>query len=178
LRELRTTEQGLTPEETATRLASVGANVVQGHSVRLVGVLLRQLRSPLLLLLVVASGLSFLFGERASALIILAIIALSVGLGFVNEYRSERAVQELHSRIRPRSVAVRGGRLTEVNVTELVPGDLVRLDVGDVVPADLRLLEAHAMECEEGVITGESPETAHDARRRARAGARTPQDRR
>jgi len=79
-----------------------------------------------------------------------------VGLGFVNEYRSERAVERLHSRIRHRAVVDRGGSLDQVDVTELVPGDIVLLDVGDIVPADLRLLEVHGLECDEAVLTGES----------------------
>ena len=156
LTQLRTTPAGLTPAEARRRLQEVGPNSVLSHGARPWRVLLRQVENPLLLLLVAAALTSLVVGERVDALIILAIISLSVGLGFVNEYRSERAVERLHSRIRHRAVVDRGGSLDQVDVTELVPGDIVLLDVGDIVPADLRLLEVHGLECDEAVLTGES----------------------
>jgi len=89
---------------------------------------------------------------------------LSVGLGFVNEYRSERAIEALHERIRHTALTLRDGRAVAVDVTELVPGDLVRLGVGDVVPADLRLLEADGLQCDEAVLTGEPVPEAKTAK--------------
>jgi len=147
---------GLSSDEARSRLKAHGPNAVRGHGARPWRVVLRQVQSPLLLLLVVAALTSLIVGERIDALIILAILSLSVGLGFVNEYRSERAIERLHARIRHRTVAIRGGTLGQVDVTELVPGDVVLLDVGDIVPADLRLMEAHGLECDEAVLTGES----------------------
>jgi Mg2+-importing ATPase len=156
LERLGTTPAGLTAEEATRRLGVHGPNALRVHGARPWRVLLRQLENPLLLLLVAAALTSLVVGERVDALIILAIISLSVGLGFVNEYRSERAVERLQSRIRHRAVAVRGGALRQVDITELVPGDVVLLDVGDIVPADLRLVEVHGLECDEAVLTGES----------------------
>jgi Mg2+-importing ATPase len=153
---LGSSESGLVPEEASVRLAAVGPNALLSHGARPLQVLWRQLRNPLLILLAGAAIVSVLVGERADAGIILAIVCLSVGLGFVNEYRSEKAVEELHSSIRHTAVTTRGGRATAVDVTELVPGDVVGLDVGEVVPADLRLLEANALECDESALTGES----------------------
>jgi Mg2+-importing ATPase len=153
---LGSSESGLVPEEASVRLAAVGPNALLSHGARPLQVLWRQLRNPLLILLAGAAIVSVLVGERADAGIILAIVCLSVGLGFVNEYRSEKAVEELHSSIRHTAVSTRGGRVTAVDVTELVPGDVVGLDVGEVVPADLRLLEANALECDESALTGES----------------------
>ncbi len=103
-----------------------------------------------------AALVSIVVGQHADAGIILGIIGLSVGLGFANEFRSERAVEALHDRIRHTALTLRDGRAVAVDVTELVPGDLVRLGMGDVVPADLRLLEADGLECDEAVLTGES----------------------
>jgi Mg2+-importing ATPase len=119
-------------------------------------VLGRQLRSPLLLLLLVAAGVSSLVGEGSNAAIIGAIVALSVGLGFANEYRAERAAQALHSQLRHRAAVRRDDQWTSVEVTALVPGDVVRLELGTVVPADVRLLSAVGLECDEAVLTGES----------------------
>jgi Mg2+-importing ATPase len=153
---LETSAAGLSRPEAEARLASVGANALRSHGARPFEVLSRQLRNPLLILLVAAALTSFAVGERTSALIILAIICLSVGLGFFNEYRSELAVEALHSQLRYTALAIRDGEPAAVDVTELVPGDVVRLAVGDVVPADLRLLEADGLECDESVLTGEA----------------------
>ncbi|MEU9044797.1 MULTISPECIES: magnesium-translocating P-type ATPase [unclassified Kitasatospora] len=153
---LRTRRAGLSPDEARERIAAVGPNAVRSHHVRLLTVLVRQLRSALLLLLLVTAVVSYFFGERTDAVIIGVILLLSVALGFANEYRAERAAEALHSRVRHTVVAVRDGRETEVDVTELVPGDVVRLVLGQVVPADLRLLECTALQCDESVLTGES----------------------
>ena len=79
-----------------------------------------------------------------------------MGLGFVNEYRAEKAAEALHAQIHHQAVALRDGGAIEVEVTALVPGDVVELHLGDIVPADLRLLEANGIECAESVLNGES----------------------
>jgi P-type Mg2+ transporter len=163
LSRLGATASGLSPAEAAARLARVGHNVLRSHGARPLAVLLRQVRNPLLILLVAAALTSFVVGERASALIILAIICMSVGLGFFNEYRSELAVEALHNQLRHTALVVRDGSPVAIDVTELVPGDIVRLAVGDVVPADLRLLHAEGLECDEAMLTGESLPTEKDA---------------
>src|SRR6266540_1192333 len=83
------------------------------------------------------------------------MVGLSVGLGFVNEYRSELAVAALHAGIRHQALVWRDGSQQRLDVRDLVPGDVVALRVGDLVPADLRLLEADQLECDEAVLTGE-----------------------
>jgi Mg2+-importing ATPase len=163
LARLGTAESGLVESEASRRLQAVGPNAVLSHGAQPLRVLLRQLRNPLLILLAGAALVSILVGERADALIILVIVCLSVGLGFVNEYRSEKAVEELHSSIRHTAVTTRGARISAVDVTQLVPGDVVGLDVGEVVPADMRLLEANGLECDEAVLTGESMPAAKGA---------------
>ena len=147
---------GLSVGEASRRLDLVGPNAILSHGAQPFRVLLRQLRNPLLILLAGATLVSLLVGDWADAAIIFVIVFMSVGLGFFNEYRSEKAVEELHSTIRHTAVATRGGQATAVDVTNLVPGDVVRLDVGDVVPADLRLLDVSALEADESVLTGES----------------------
>ena len=153
---MESTPDGLSPGEATTRLADVGPNALRSHGARPLAVLGRQLRNPLLILLVAAALTSFAVGERTSAAIIFLIIGMSVGLGFFNEYRSELAVEALHSQLRHTALVIRGGQPLAMDVTELVPGDVVRLAVGDVVPADLRLLQADGLECDEAVLTGES----------------------
>lgn len=148
--------EGLSGEDVLRRQAQFGPNAVATHRARVFPVLWHQLRSPLLGLLVAAAVASFLVGERSDAVIIGLIVSVSVGLGFVNEYRAEKAAEALHSQIHHQTVALRDGGDTLVDVTALVPGDLVELRLGDIVPADLRLLEVTGLECDESVLTGES----------------------
>jgi Mg2+-importing ATPase len=147
---------GLSDEEAAQRRARFGLNAVSSHRARFFPVLWHQLRSPLLGLLLAAAIASFLVGQRSDAVIIGVIVGASVGLGLVNEYRAEKAAEALHSQVQHRTVAVRDGRPISVDVTALVPGDVVELHLGDIVPADLRLLEVAGLECDESVLTGES----------------------
>ena len=162
LRGLDVDQAGLGAAESEHRLARWGPNAVSTHRARLLPVLGHQLRSPLLALLVSAAVASYFVGERSDAVIIGVIVALSVGLGFVNEYRAEKAAEALHSQIRHRAVALRDGRPTEVEVTALVPGDVIDVRLGDVVPADLRLLRTSGLECDESVLTGEALPVAKD----------------
>ncbi|MEO7060469.1 MAG: hypothetical protein ABI083_12165, partial [Lapillicoccus sp.] len=90
------------------------------------------------------------------AVIIGVILLASVGLGFTNEYRAERAASGLHDLLRHTALVLRDGVLTRVDVTDVVPGDVVHLSAGALVPADLRLLTASDLECDEAVLTGES----------------------
>ncbi len=149
-------EGGLTSSEAAARLRVYGPNALKVQRVSAVAVFMRQVRNPLLLLLLAAAGVSGLTGDPTDAAIIAAIVALSVGLGFVNEYRAANAVAALHRDIHHEALVRRDGQEVAVAVAELVPGDVVALRVGDVVPADLRLIEATRLECDEGVLTGES----------------------
>ncbi|MGO8959408.1 MAG: magnesium-translocating P-type ATPase [Streptosporangiaceae bacterium] len=162
LSDLGTTEAGLSSREAAQRLARWGPNAVSSHRARLVPVLWHQLRSPLLALLLAAAIASYFTGERSDAVIIGVIVGMSVGLGFVNEYRAEKAAEALHSQIRHQAVIIRDGRPTTIDVTLLVPGDLVDLRLGDIVPADIRMLTATDLECDESVLTGESIPAAKD----------------
>ena len=153
---LTSTETGLGASEAARRLEADGPNLVAQAHVTALGILLTQLRNPLLLLLLAAAAVSALTGDPTDAGIIAAIVALSVGLSFFNEYRSAKAVAALHGDIHYQALVWRDGVQREVDVTELVAGDVVDLRVGGVVPADLRLIEADALECDEAVLTGES----------------------
>jgi P-type Mg2+ transporter len=102
-------------------------------------------------------------GGVTDAGIVTAILVLSVGLRLVNEYRSARAVAALHGDIHYEALVWRDGRQGELDVSVLVPGDVVALRVGDVVPADLRIVEADHLECDEAVLTGESLAAAKTA---------------
>ena len=155
LHQLGTTGGGLSTEEATRRLSSFGANVLSSRKVTVFGVLVRQLRNPLLLLLLVAAAVSAATGNTTDGAIIAAIVVLSVGLGFVNEYRSEVTVAALHANIRHEALVWRDNNAQRVDVSGLVPGDIIELRVGDLVPADVRLIETVQLECDEGILTGE-----------------------
>ena len=156
LRDLGSSPQGLTTAEARRRLETVGPNVLRTHGLSAFSILVNQLKNPFLLLLLVTALVAAFLGERTDAVIIFLICGLSTGLSFVSEYRSARALASLRSELHHMTIALRDGKDSSVDVTELVPGDVVRVGVGDVVPADLRLLEASELECDESVLTGES----------------------
>ena len=156
LEALGSSPEGLSTDEAQRRLDEVGPNALRSHGARPFAVLARQFKNPLLILLIATALLSAFVGETTNAVIILSIIGLSVGLGFVNEFRSERAVEALHSQLRHSALTLRDGKPAGADVTTLVPGDVVELAIGDVVPADLRLLRADDLECDESVLSGEA----------------------
>ncbi|MGN6610415.1 MAG: magnesium-translocating P-type ATPase [Angustibacter sp.] len=156
LRELGSDVRGLSAAEASARLERYGPNAVRSHEVRRWQVLVHQLRSTLLLLLAGTAALSALLGSTTEAAIISLILVASIGLGFANEYRAALAAEALHERMRHAATVLRDGAPTQVDVTALVPGDVVRLTMGQVVPADLRLLETDDLECDESMLTGES----------------------
>jgi Mg2+-importing ATPase len=159
LAELDVSQRGLAAAEAARRLGLGGPNAVATHRLRWWAVLGRQLRSALLLLLFITAAISFVVGDRSDALIIGVILVASVGLGFVNEYRAQLATEALHTQIHHEVVARRDDRAEAVDVLKLVPGDVVRLSIGAVVPADVRVIQADGLECDESVLTGESQPT-------------------
>ncbi|WUI29247.1 magnesium-translocating P-type ATPase [Mycobacterium sp. NBC_00419] len=161
---------GLSSAEVSARRARYGPNAVRTHHVNAVAVLGRQLRSAVLILLAATAVVSYFLGDSLQAIIIGVILTASIGLGFINEYRAERAAAALHSGVRHTAIARRDGAFVPVDVTELVPGDVIRVSLGEVVPADLRLIEATGLECNESILTGESmssekspPQVAADA---------------
>jgi Mg2+-importing ATPase len=162
LDQLKTGSAGLASGEAARRLAAVGPNAVRTHEASGWSVLARQLGSPILILLAVTAGLSLFLGDATNSIVIGVILLASVGLGFVNEFRAERAAEALHARVTHLAAVLRDGILGEVRVTALVPGDVVHLAIGAVVPADMRLLTAKDLLCDESILTGESLPVSKD----------------
>src|ERR1017187_8552145 len=156
LRRLDSDSDGLSSDAVVERLRQFGPNALATHRVRAHAVLFRQIRNPILILLFGAALVSGLTGGGTNAVIITVIVALSVGLGFINEYRAEVAMASLRGKIRHETDVLRDGKLTRIPVTELVPGDVVSLRIGTLVPADIRLLKVDEFECDEGLLTGES----------------------
>ena len=148
---------GLTSDEAARRLRRHGPNALPepprpGTPRRVAA----QLRSPLVGLLGLAAALSLALGELIDAAVILAVVALNALLGVLEERRADSAARALREVLRPTAVVQRDGRPAEVDVADLVPGDVVVLDAGDRVPADGRIVEAQELELDESMLTGES----------------------
>jgi Mg2+-importing ATPase len=156
LRWLDSSAAGLSSAEASARLVRYGPNAVRIHHVNALAVLGRQLRNAVLILLAGTAVVSSFLGDSMQAIIIGVILAASIGLGFVNEYRAERAAAALHAGVHHNAVARRDGQFVTLDVTQLVPGDVIRLSLGEAVPADVRLIDVSGLECNESILTGES----------------------
>jgi Mg2+-importing ATPase len=156
LTRLDSSTEGLTSAEAEARLVRDGPNAIRTHRVSAIAVLGHQLRSALLGLLAATALLSFFLGDSMQASIIGAILLVSIALGFVNEYRAERATAALHSRVHHVALVRRDRRFVKIDVTDLVVGDVIRLALGEAVPADVRLIEVTGLECNESILSGES----------------------
>jgi Ca2+-transporting ATPase len=165
LAHLQAMPTGLTGTEAARRLLEHGPNELQAaHRVSPWVLLLEQFKNILILILLVAAGLSALLGHGVEAIAITIIVLFAVGLGFVQEYRAERAIEALRQMAAPTATVLRDGEEVELPARDLVPGDLVLLRAGDKVPADGRLIEAVNLQIEEAALTGESvPVEKHTA---------------
>ena len=153
---IATDAAGLTSEQAAARLADVGRNVIAEKPRRaLVLQLLLRFRNPLVLLLLGASGIAGLTGDVRSFVITLVIVVLSVGLDFVQEHRAGRAAERLRGSTVTRACVLRDGRLVDLPTPEIVPGDVVTLAAGDLVPADGRLLQSRDLFVNQALLTGE-----------------------
>ena len=155
--QLQSSEQGLTGEEARKRLDKYGPNDTTGTK-RESGLVqfLRLFLNPLILILLIASLVSAILGDRADASIILIIVLLSNILNFVQTYRSQKAVDKLRAGVALTATALRDGKWIEIQRSNLVPGDMIRLTAGDMVPADARLVQATDLQIQQAALTGES----------------------
>uniref|UniRef100_C6E853 ATPase, P-type (Transporting), HAD superfamily, subfamily IC n=1 Tax=Geobacter sp. (strain M21) TaxID=443144 RepID=C6E853_GEOSM len=151
------TPRGLSFEEARHRLAEHGPNeLVAARRISPWSVFLQQFKNVLILILLVSAGLSAFLGHAVEAAAIAVIVLFAALLGFIQEYRAEKAIEALREMAAPEAAVLRDGKEQRVPARELVPGDLVLLRAGDRVPADLRLVEAHNLKLEESALTGES----------------------
>jgi Ca2+-transporting ATPase len=154
---LEAAPSGLTDAEAARRLAQYGPNELQAaHRISPWAILLEQFKNTLILILLVATVLSGFLGHATEAIVIALIVLFAVLLGFVQEYRAERAIEALRQMAAPAASVLRNGEEVQIPARDLVPGDLVLLRAGNRVPADLRLVESINLQIEEAALTGES----------------------
>jgi Ca2+-transporting ATPase len=157
LAQLSTSAEGLTEEEIRARLEQHGPNeLIEGQRVSPLKIFLNQFRSFYIIILLVAILLSVFLGEIADAIVIGAIILFVIVLGFMQEYRAERAMAALKRMAAPTASVLRAGEEQEIDARELVPGDIIVLRTGDRIPADARIIEAANLKADEASLTGES----------------------
>src|SRR5215469_9122611 len=182
LSRMGTTPQGLTAEEVAVRLRAVGPNLV-AHERRqsLFAELVGRSRNPLNFLLLSLAAVSYFLGDRRAAAVITVMVVLSVTLAFVQEHRSNNAAARLRAMVHTAATVLRRSTATgaepherEIPIEEIVPGDVVRLSAGDMIPADLRVLTAKDLFLNEAALTGEAmPVEKSAAPFESRSGAST-----
>lgn len=150
-------KDGLSAAEASARIKKHGPNTLtEDESVRWPQILLRQFTNFLILILAVAAVLSYFLGDILDAAAILAIVVLNGLLGFVQEWKAETALKSLKEMLSPLCRCIRDGRMQDIDATLLVPGDIVFLESGDSIPADLRLIDAVNLKADEAALTGES----------------------
>ena len=150
-------QAGLTESEAQRRLSQYGPNELQASGrISPWAILAAQFKNILILILLLAVGLSVFLGHTVEAIAIAAIVVFAVLLGFVQEYRAERAIEALRQMAAPDATVIRDGRELSVPARTLVPGDLIVLQTGDKIPADGRLTSSINLQVEESALTGES----------------------
>jgi Mg2+-importing ATPase len=157
LQTIETDLHGLSEKDADRRLSEFGPNELSRlNRMSFWTDMFERLRSPLIIQLLVITIVSSIIGEAKSAIIVGGMILLSVGLSFVLDHRSGRAVEALGKRVQSRTYVLRDGVETEIKMSEVVPGDIVLLHAGSIVPADLRLISAKDFFVSESTLTGES----------------------
>jgi len=161
---LEAAREGLEPDEAARRLARSGPNALTAAPQRTaLARLAAQFANLLILVLIAAAAIAAIVGDLKDAAVILLVVVANAGIGFVQEGRAERALAAISGMLAPTATVLRGGRRRTVPAEQVVPGDIVVLEPGDRVPADLRLVEARALLIEEAALTGEAVPSAKHA---------------
>ncbi len=155
--ELQSSEQGLSPEVVAQRQQEYGKNIIpSGRKLTIFKILLHQFISPLVLVLIGAGIITLLMQEYTDTIFIMLIVSINAAIGSFQEWKAETNASALSQMMEIHAKVIRNGNTTEVDAAELVPGDIIRLEAGDKVPADLRLFSVNNLQAEEALLTGES----------------------
>ncbi len=157
LEKLRTSEKGLPEQEARDRLEEYGFNEPARKKKRTVFIqILSKFVNPLVIVLLIIGAFSFFFGEKISALLVALMAVMSVLLSFIQEYRAGKEADRLSEMVRATATVYRNGRPKEIKIRELVPGDIVDLFAGDMIPADLRIISCKDLFINQASLTGES----------------------
>lgn len=163
LKKLNTSALGLSNKEVAARLKTYGLNEVKSNENILLKLFIRQVRSPFFYLLFIAGLVSLFVGERIDSVVIFCFILINLALGFFQEGRAERALSLLKKYVPEKVKVLRAGRKELVDKKQIVPGDIVMLELGDLAPADLRVIYSEGVSIDESVLSGESSPVAKNS---------------
>ena len=154
---LKSSKQGLTEEQARRRLEKYGFNEFKRkRRITFIKVLLRQFTNFIIYVLIAAAIISFFVGEILSFWVILSITGFVILLGFIQEYKAEKAIEAVKEIIQPTTKVLRNGKIKEISTRKVVPGDVLLLETGDKVPADAKIFEAINLRVDEAPLTGES----------------------
>jgi Ca2+-transporting ATPase len=154
---LQTSIEGLTQREANERLTVYGSNEIKAEKgISRAATFTKQFKDPLIIILLVATAISAFVGELIDSTIIIAIVILAVTLAFIQEYKSDKAIEALKKMIAATCRVIRNNEESIIDATRLVPGDIILISAGDKVPADAYLIEGHNLEVNEAPLTGES----------------------
>ncbi|MFH1409196.1 MAG: cation-translocating P-type ATPase [Nanoarchaeota archaeon] len=154
---LKSSQKGLSEAEAKKRLAEYGPNELQkGKRMTAFSLFISQFKNPLLLLLVGAGILSIFLGDELEAIAIFGIVLLNAILGFIQEFKAEKAIEALEKISAPTARVMRDGKEQEIPAKDVVPGDILLLEAGDIVPADSRIIQVFSLQIDEASLTGES----------------------
>ncbi|GAB3196485.1 Ca2+-transporting ATPase [Pontibacter aydingkolensis] len=157
LDKLQATKEGLTEEEANQRLNKVGPNELTGkEGINPVLLFLKQFKDFLILILFLAAGVAWYADQRVDVYVILGVILFNAVLGFLQEYRAEKAILALKNMIKQETTVLRNGKPKTIEAKQLVPGDIIKLEEGDSIPADARLVSGKNLQTVEASLTGES----------------------
>ncbi len=157
-------ECGLTSEEASERLKTYGKNeLIEKKGKSIFAMAFEQLKDHLVIVLIIAAIITFLIGHGTDGIIILIVVAINAAIGVFQEHKADQAVAALKKMSSPKALVRRDGKSIEIDSKHIVPGDVLILDAGRFVLADLRLIETHSLQIEESSLTGESVPTEKDA---------------
>lgn len=157
-------EKGLTQVEVEQRLKKYGKNKIpEKKSKNFLEIFFNQFKEFLIIVLLIATLISFLLGEVKDAVAILLIVIINSLLGSFQEFKAEKTLASLRSYISPKAKVLREGRIFQIDIEDIVPGDIVLLDEGEKIPADVRWLETYNLQVDESILTGESVPVRKDA---------------
>ena len=157
LKELKTSAGGLSSEEVNLRLKAYGENKLQEAKQKSrLAIFLSQFKDLMIVILFAAAIISFVVGETTDAFVIIAIIIANAIVGYIQEYKAEKSIRMLQQMAAQHAIVVRNGKHSDVEASQLVPGDIISLEAGNVIPADARLIEEQQLRTEEAPLTGES----------------------
>ncbi len=157
IEKLDSDEQGLTKEQAQKKLKEFGENKLKKtNQFNAIKVFFEQFKSFLIIVLIAAAILSMIMQSKIDAIVILTIVFLNAGMGFFQEYKAGKAIEELNKMMVPETKVLRDGRVIKINSEKIVPGDILILDEGDKIMADARIIESQGLKINEAPLTGES----------------------